>query len=99
MNALESLLNPNYLIITGYEQEVHCEHCGRHLKHGVRLADGRVVGADCFVKMVAPKYYKGKKVRTTASWIRDVAKVVQFVSPDNWARYGVNEDATKYIEL
>lgn len=31
--------------IVGYESDCNCEHCGRALRHGIRLSDGRLVGA------------------------------------------------------
>lgn len=43
----------NTLTITGYERECNCEHCGRPLKLGVKTAERGLIGADCFVKMIA----------------------------------------------
>lgn len=82
----------NTLKITGYEQDCNCEHCGRHLVHGIRLSDGRVVGATCLdKKLTLPKVYQGKKYRLGSELIIKAAKVAQFKSHDQWPRYGVND--------
>ena len=79
--------------ITGYEGECNCEHCGRNLKHGIRLSDGRVVGSTCLDKAItAPKIYRGKKYRLGSELIIKAAKCAQFVPPDMWSRYGVCSD-------
>ena len=31
--------------IISYREECNCDHCGRNLKHGIVLSDGRTVGA------------------------------------------------------
>lgn len=41
------------ITITGYDTECKCEHCGRPLKLGVKTAERGIIGADCFVKLVA----------------------------------------------
>ena len=48
------------LTIVSYEQDGHCEHCGRPLKHCIKLDDGRIVGATCFAKVLTKplKHYK-----------------------------------------
>lgn len=80
----------NKLVIVGYESDCNCEHCGRALKHGVRLSDGRVVGATCLdKKLTAPRIYQGRKYRLGSELIIKAAKCAQFVVPTNWARYGV----------
>ena len=41
------------LTIAGYEQEGNCEHCGRKLKHCIKIEENgvqRIVGATCFAK-------------------------------------------------
>lgn len=79
------------IIIVGYEQDGHCEHCGRKLRHCIRISDGRLVGATCLdKKLTSPKVYQGKKYRLGAELIIKAAKVAQFVAPQNWARYGVS---------
>lgn len=83
--------------IVGYETDCNCEHCGRHLKHGVRISDGRVVGATCLDKKITqPKVYQGKKYRLGAEKIINAAKVSQFISPDQWLRYGVNTETLRF---
>ncbi|WP_213156483.1 hypothetical protein, partial [Pseudomonas aeruginosa] len=83
--------------IVGYESDCNCEHCGRALKHGVRLSDGRLVGATCLdKKLTKPRQYKGKSFRFGAEHIIKIAKVVQFYSPSNWARFGVSASSTTF---
>lgn len=77
--------------ITGYEPETTCEHCGRQLKHGVRLSDGRVVGATCLdKKLTKAKNSGGRTYRLGAEKIVTIAKVVAWKDPSQWARYGVS---------
>lgn len=39
------------IIITGYERDCECSHCGRPLKVGVKLAGfGGVFGSDCLAR-------------------------------------------------
>lgn len=64
--------------ITGYEQEGHCEHCGRPLKHCIRIDDGRVVGATCFNKILTkPRMYYGKPYRIGEENVVRYAKLVE----------------------
>lgn len=71
----------NTLTIIGYEQDGICQHCGRTLKHCVKINDGMIVGADCFdKKMTKAKTYQGKAYRLGAEKIRELAKVAQFWS-------------------
>lgn len=85
--------------IVGYEQEALCQHCGRTLKHGIRLSDGRLVGATCLdKKLTKPKQYQGKPYRLGAELIVRAAKVAQFHPASNWSRFGVSM-ATLQFEL
>lgn len=87
----------NQIAIVGYEQECNCEHCGRALKHGIRISDGRVVGATCLdKKLTLPKVYQGKKYRLGTEQIIRAAKCAQFVKPENWSRYGVNHHTMQF---
>ncbi len=84
------------LIITGYENdadgEINCEHCGRGLKHGIRISDGRLVGAACLNKQLTkPKQHQGKAYRIGPALIVKAAKCVQFAPEHRWATYGVNK--------
>ena len=78
--------------IIGYEQNGNCQHCGRVLKHCIRISDGRIVGATCFdKKLTKPRQYNGKPYRVGAETIIRLAKIAQFVNPVNWSRkYGVS---------
>ena len=70
------------LQIVGYEQIGNCAHCGRALKHCIRISDGRVVGATCFDKVLTePKVYQGKKYRVGSENVIFMAKVAQKYSP------------------
>ncbi len=80
----------NTIAIVGYEQEGHCEHCGRALKHCIRISDGRIVGATCFdKKLTAPRTYQGKNYRIGSEGVVRLAKIAQYVPAHNWGRYGV----------
>ena len=77
------------IAIVGYEQQGYCQHCGRALKHCVRLGDGSIVGADCFdKKLTKPKVSQGKAYRVGAERIRELAKVAQFWTPSRQALAG-----------
>ena len=47
--------------IVGYAEDEICAHCGRYLKHGIKISDGRIVGADCFDKQITKQSINGKK--------------------------------------
>lgn len=82
----------NVIAIVGYEQEGHCEHCGRALKHCIRIGDGRIVGATCFdKKLTKPVFdkYRNKSYRLGAEQIIRFAKMAQFWSAERMAREGV----------
>ena len=73
--------------IIGYEQNGQCEHCGRALKHCIKISDGRVVGATCFDKKITkPRIYNGKSYRVGSEQIVQYAKIAQF---SNLARHGL----------
>lgn len=83
--------------IVGYEQDCNCEHCGRALRHGIRISDGRVVGATCLdKKLTAPKIYRGKKYRLGAELIIRAAKVVEWKQPADWSLYGVSAGTIQF---
>lgn len=83
------------IAIVGYESDCNCDHCGRALRHGVRLNDGRVVGATCLdKKLTKPRQYQGNSFRFGAEHIVRIAKTVQFYSPSNWSRFGVSASST-----
>ena len=85
------------LAITGYEQNGNCEHCGRALKHCIRISDGRIVGATCFdKKLTKPKQYQGKPYRVGAENIVKFAKVAEWYTPDSWGRFGVNANSLQF---
>lgn len=76
--------------IVGYEEDGHCEHCGRVLRHCIRISDGRIVGATCFDKKITkPKSYNGKAFRIGSEGIIKYAKMAQFWSEEKRARNGV----------
>lgn len=80
--------------IIGYEQEGHCEHCGRALKHCIRISDGRIVGATCFdKKLTKPRIdrFTKKSFRIGAENVVRYAKMAQFWSADRMAREGVHD--------
>lgn len=80
-NAVPTKTETATLTIAGYETDTVCECCGKKLIHGIRLADGRTVGAQCFNKVLTkPLSYGGKTYRVGAENIVRRAKVRQFYS-------------------
>lgn len=65
------------LTITGYERECNCEHCGRPLKLGVNTPEKGVIGADCFVKLIAKdrQRYNGNG-KPSAEMVKQYALVI-----------------------
>lgn len=79
------------IAIVGYEQDARCAHCNRPLLHGIRISDGRTVGASCLDKQLTKaKSYQGKQYRLGAALIINAARVVEFKPPSSWQRYGVS---------
>ena len=75
--------------IVGYENDDNCEHCGRSLVHCIRISDGRLVGAQCFNKVLTkPRVYQGKSYRVGAGKIVELAKIAQFWSVEKQKRNG-----------
>lgn len=79
------------LTIRGYETDCSCDHCGRSLAHGIQTDTMGVIGADCFVKMVAPnkKHFSGTG-KPTASIIRERARMIARDKLENLRRFGYN---------
>lgn len=67
----------NSLTISGYKSECNCAHCGRPLKLGVETAERGLIGADCFVKLVAKntKRYSGNG-KPSAEGIKQMAIII-----------------------
>lgn len=92
----------NTLTISGYENDadgsIKCEHCGRMLKHGIRLSDGRLVGATCLDKKLtkARVSQSGKLYRAGSELIIKAAKCVQFVPENRWLSYGINKQILNF---
>lgn len=83
--------------ITGYTRDENCEHCGRPLKHGIKLSDGRIVGATCFAKVLTkPRVANGKKFRLDAEAIIHRAKVAEFYPPHKWGHFGIYASALAF---
>lgn len=87
--------------IIGYEQDGHCEHCGRVLKHCIRISDGRIVGATCFDKKITqPKVYQNKKYRLGSNEIIRLAKIAEYIPVSNWIRnYGISAFMMQFEEM
>lgn len=79
------------IVITGYTEDCNCEHCGRNLRHGIRISDGRVVGAQCFDKVLTlPQTYGGKSYRVGAENVIRYAKIAErFTAKAAESRFGV----------
>lgn len=85
------------LLIIGYQLDSKCQHCNRNLKHGIRLSDGRVVGATCLdKKLTKPKLYHGRTYRLGAELIINAAKVVEFKASSEWSRFGVSSKTIEF---
>ena len=80
----------NQIGIVGYEENGHCEHCGRALRHCIKLNDGRIVGATCFdKKLTLPISYNGTKYRLGAERIVFMAKAAEFWGPRRQMQAGL----------
>ena len=87
MNATNTAAESATLTITGYDNDTVCECCGKSLVHGIRLDDGRTVGAQCFNKVLTkPLTYSGKTYRLGAENIIKYAKAAQFYTPSEAGR-------------
>jgi len=85
------------IYIVGYEEDCMCAHCGRKLKHGIKISTGEIVGADCFDKQLTKARVSGKKkYRFGAAHIIHIAKVVEYKNPSQWELYNVSQSATKF---
>lgn len=84
-------MQSNTLTIVGYETECACEHCGRALRHGIRLNDGRTVGAQCFDRVLTkPRSYYGKAFRVGQENIVRYAKIAaRFTTEQAEIRFGI----------
>lgn len=83
--------------IVGYVEDDVCAHCGRSLKHGIKISDGRIVGADCFDKQLTkPRINGKKKYRFGAKHIIHIAQVVEYKPVSQWDLYNVSINATVF---
>ena len=89
------------VIIVGYEQEGRCDHCGRSLKHVIKLDDGRKVGATCLAnKLTKPlKDRHGREFRLPASCFVDRAKMAEYWSPAKCGMNGFGPEQFKFEEV
>lgn len=80
------------IAIVDYEQNGNCEHCGRVLKHCIRISDGRIVGATCFDKIITkPRTYRGKKYRIGAENVIRYARIVaKYNAEAMQSRFGIS---------
>jgi hypothetical protein len=84
-----------FTCIGGYDGEPgRCEHCNKHLKHGVRTSTHGVIGADCFVKLIAVdrNRFNGNG-KPSPSMVRDYAKMVEFWSAERRSRMGYHSES------
>lgn len=81
-----------YICIQGYDQPDNCDHCGKHLIHGVRTNTHGVIGADCFVKLIKAdrKRYNGNG-KPSASMVRDYAKMKERASAKRLSEMGYSD--------
>ncbi len=77
------------ICINGYDQPDNCDHCGKHLIHGVRTNTHGTIGADCFVKLIkADKARFSGNGKPTASMVRNYAKMVEKCSQQRLSEMG-----------
>ena len=79
--------------IQGYEGECNCDHCGRNLKIGIRLAGYGIIGADCLnaaIKFDKKRWGGGKP---GAAYLRQLAKMKEKESADSLSRIGYHARA------
>lgn len=79
-----------FTCIGGYDGDPgRCEHCNKHLKHGIKTSTHGVIGADCFVKLIKVNRdrYNGNG-KPSPSMVRDYAKMVEFWSEARRSRMG-----------
>lgn len=89
-----------FICIQGYDQPDNCEHCGKHLIHGVRTNTHGVIGADCFVKLIKAdkKRYSGNG-KPSASMVRDYAIRREKCSDKRLMEIGYNPATSFTFEL
>lgn len=77
------------ICINGYDQPGNCEHCGKHLIHGVRTNTHGTIGADCFIKLIKAdrKRFSGNG-KPSAPMVRDFAKMVERRSAQRLSEMG-----------
>lgn len=86
-------MNNDTITITGYTTDCNCEHCGRNLKHGIRIDDGRVVGAQCLDQvMTKPKVWSGKSYRIGKENVIRYARLRAKYNDSGLARFGIYSD-------
>jgi hypothetical protein len=61
------------ITIQGYVRECTCNHCGRQLKLGVSTPERGVVGADCFVKLIARNTKRYRTGKPSADWVKQLS--------------------------
>lgn len=86
-------MNNETITITGYTTDCNCEHCGRNLRHGIRINDGRVVGAQCLDQvMTKPKTYGGKAYRIGKENVIRYARLAGKYTESGLRRFGIYPD-------
>lgn len=89
-----------FICINGYDQPDNCEHCGKHLIHGVVTNTHGVIGADCFIKLIkADKKRFSGNGKPTASMVRDFAKMREKRSDKRLIECGYNPATSFTFEL
>ena len=88
------------ICIQGYDQPGNCDHCGKHLIHGVRTNSHGVIGADCFVKLIKAdrKRFNGNG-KPSASMVRDYDKLRERCSDARLSEMGYNPMRSFTFEL
>lgn len=75
--------------IQGYEEYCSCDHCGRNLKVGIRIAGYGVIGADCLNKALKFDRKRWSAGKPGAAYLRELAIKKQKYSQERIEQMGM----------
>jgi hypothetical protein len=83
--------------IVGYQEMCNCDHCGRNLKHGIKLSDGRTVGSVCLVNKISlPRKNGGKTYRVSSSFAIYLAKMTEHYEEGKLLMLGLHQECRTF---
>jgi len=74
--------------ILGYEAECDCDHCGRSLRHGIKVSGLGTIGADCFRAMIRSNRKRFSQGKPDAAYVHTLAKLKERDSAAQLSRMG-----------